>query len=47
MYMARHREDLENQSTLKGQTNRRDFTNDYNLLPEVRGMLEKYLNYNL
>lgn len=46
-YMQRHRFDLENQSTLEGQTSRRDFTKDYNLLPEVRGMLEKYIHFPL
>lgn len=47
MYMERHKTDLENQSTLKQQTNRIDFTSEHNLLPEVRNMLEKYIYYAL
>jgi hypothetical protein len=41
-YMESHRSDYENESTLKGQTSRKDMTKDYNLVPEVRGILQPY-----
>jgi hypothetical protein len=46
-YIHDHRNDFENQSTLKGQTSRRDMSVDYNLVPEVRSMIDKYRNFIL
>jgi len=47
MYGERHKTDLENGGTSKGQTNRADYTQDYDLQPQVRKILEKYIHYSL
>ena len=45
-YMVDHRFDYENFSTGKN-TTRKDMTQDYNLLPEVRSLLDTYTEFRL
>lgn len=43
-YMNDHKSDFENTNTAKGTTTRKDMEKDYGLLPEVRSLLQDYVN---
>jgi hypothetical protein len=46
-YRDDHRSDYENLSTDKGSTTRKDLTKNYDLLPEVRKILQPYVKFNI
>lgn len=46
-YMNDHKSDFENAGTTKAGTNRRDMTKDYDLVPEVRSLLEPYARIHI